>query len=376
MNIKSQHQHEEQYQQLSAEIDYSLAAPPRLNPVSVTRASRARRPHLGFENTSKSKNRNRKPALAQAQGLSFKPIVFLKERGDQNLATNDGTTAEQGESINIPDRTNENANTKFATGAPNPQLQSAWATDFFAQQETCVKKASKWTTNTGVFQDDGNKNVHENAGASSNKNVISNTNPNPNPSTNSSNTISITDGDDEEKYWDTGYDPRQPTDYNVYTESLECGLESRDWWLYLQDLASDIGVSSQIGTDRDLVNGISDNDEKKVNVQYSNDVKTGATASPSYGQSHGPNNYNYSYNHESLQEQLPPPPSQETKIPKPEKKDFAKRILLRYGWTPGQGLGVQDRQGITKALRLKLNRNRSGGMGGRGRIIDKNKLNK
>lgn len=128
----------------------------------------------------------------------------------------------------------------------------------------------------------------------------------------------------ESKYWDEDYDPSKPTDFNKYRESEEWMLEEHDWKLYLE-----------------------------ANDRKSDDPHRETIPIPvSPPKSSSLNN-----------------PTNDTPSTQP-KTDFAKRLLMKYGWKPGQGLGSQDRQGITKALRLAPVRR---GARGRGRIIDKNK---
>jgi splicing factor 45 len=45
----------------------------------------------------------------------------------------------------------------------------------------------------------------------------------------------------------------------------------------------------------------------------------------------------------------PPPPAEQTRSSRPGQKGFAERLLKRYGWSKGQGLGA-DGTGITTAI--------------------------
>jgi hypothetical protein len=81
---------------------------------------------------------------------------------------------------------------------------------------------------------------------------------------------------------------------------------------------------------------------------------------------------------------LPPPattsetdPEQQQRTTRPGQKDFARRLMAKYGWTKGTGLGASA-SGITSALRVQVEKRRrkpdseGGGFaepGGRGRII-------
>lgn len=121
---------------------------------------------------------------------------------------------------------------------------------------------------------------------------------------------------DTDEYWDAEYDPAAPTDYKLYCGSSEHETEQTDFRLFIENLT---GMAH---------------------------AQTGATTTTI---------------------------TQENKAPVAVHGDpeFAKRILLRYGWVPGQGLGAHaDRRGITKALRLAPVRGARGS--GRGRIIDRN----
>jgi hypothetical protein len=82
---------------------------------------------------------------------------------------------------------------------------------------------------------------------------------------------------------------------------------------------------------------------------------------------------------------LPPPPTNPSDAPdvgqertnRPGKKGFAQRLMAKYGWTKGSGLGASE-SGITSALRVQVEKRRrkpdaeGGGFaepGGRGKII-------
>ncbi|KAK4121326.1 hypothetical protein N657DRAFT_125080 [Parathielavia appendiculata] len=72
------------------------------------------------------------------------------------------------------------------------------------------------------------------------------------------------------------------------------------------------------------------------------------------------------------------PDEQQNRTTRPGQKDFARRLMAKYGWTKGSGLGASA-SGITSALRVQVEKRRrkpdaeGGGFadpkGGRGRII-------
>ncbi|KAH6840662.1 hypothetical protein B0I37DRAFT_438010 [Chaetomium sp. MPI-CAGE-AT-0009] len=82
------------------------------------------------------------------------------------------------------------------------------------------------------------------------------------------------------------------------------------------------------------------------------------------------------------QPQTQPPPeavAQEERTTRPGQKGFAQRLMAKYGWTKGSGLGAAE-SGITTALRVQVEKRKrrpdaegggfvAGGGGGRGRII-------
>lgn len=127
-------------------------------------------------------------------------------------------------------------------------------------------------------------------------------------------------------YWDETYTPQRPTDYKVYRDSHEWVSEETDWRLYLESLTG-VPMASVMPRVPPTTTTLA------AVAADSGSVLDGTVGSKEYVH------------------------------------DFAKRILVKYGWKPGQGLGAEDRQGITKALRLAPVKR---GVRGRGRIIDKN----
>jgi hypothetical protein len=76
-------------------------------------------------------------------------------------------------------------------------------------------------------------------------------------------------------------------------------------------------------------------------------------------------------------QQPPQPPQEEERTLLPGQKNFAQRLMAKYGWTKGTGLGATE-SGITTALRVHVEKRRRkpdsegggfAGPGGRGRVI-------
>jgi splicing factor 45 len=53
---------------------------------------------------------------------------------------------------------------------------------------------------------------------------------------------------------------------------------------------------------------------------------------------------------------------------RPGQKGFAERLLGKYGWTKGSGLGASG-TGITTALKVKVDKSKNTGAGARGKIL-------
>ena len=124
--------------------------------------------------------------------------------------------------------------------------------------------------------------------------------------------------------YDQDYDPLRPNDYHEYTNSEEREYENEDWRQYLlmikNDYTNDDIDNERQGLDYEQINDQSDDEDERPDGR-----------------------------------QVP-------------QKSVASKILGRYGWKPGQGLGVSS-DGIVKALRFVVNKKRPGS----GRIVDKNK---
>lgn len=136
----------------------------------------------------------------------------------------------------------------------------------------------------------------------------------------------------ESEYWDADYDPSMPTDYKTYKDdSIEIMREAVDWSLYLEVYYSTSTIPA---------------------------ASTTSATAPGQGEGAEPATEEGAGKDGVVQ----------------YKHNFGKRILLKQGWSQGQGLGASaQRQGILKPIRMKAERNR--GRRGYGRIVDSNKNN-
>ncbi|KAK9325924.1 hypothetical protein V1517DRAFT_127131 [Lipomyces orientalis] len=206
--------------------------------------------------------------------------------------------------------------------------------------------------------------------------------------------------------WESAYDPLRPNNYDEYLQSEEKFMEDEDWREFLLNLKKrrEEGSVSQ------------ENEEMEVEIKEENaDVKDASRMptseaeddeTPSLGrldeQSNrsstqpsfvAPISFMASYQDEQSSTSIakapviftgakeghnegdesdyipPPPPSPPSNKPreKTAKETFAKRLLTKYGWTPGTGLGATS-GGITKALHFSADKS----MKGHGKIVDKN----
>lgn len=149
--------------------------------------------------------------------------------------------------------------------------------------------------------------------------------------------------------WDEDYDPMVPNDYAEYQQSDEKMVENDDWRGYLIDLRNgDIHdpIMSSGGEIRFALEGTRAEDEEDI-------LKDNDDYERLYG---GPDDDDEEDSQENGDG-----------IRTAGKKNFASRLLKKYGWKPGQGLGSSS-DGIVSALRITMNKKRPGS----GKIIDKN----
>lgn len=129
-------------------------------------------------------------------------------------------------------------------------------------------------------------------------------------------------------YWDQDYDPEEPNIYKEYIHSEEKLAEEEDWEDYLArwELNPNAASSTSI----------------EFTKSTESDDKTG-----------------------SMEEE---PSSVNDPEPVPDKSGIGSRLLQKYGWKPGKGLGASE-DGIVNPLHFSKNKRRPGS----GRIVDKNK---
>ncbi|KAB5554415.1 hypothetical protein GE09DRAFT_1286977 [Coniochaeta sp. 2T2.1] len=209
----------------------------------------------------------------------------------------------------------------------------------------------------------------------------------------------------QETDWDEIYDPARPTNIEEYLRSDEKIREVQDWKTVLY--AHRRKATRQKSEDTDMAS-----DEEEARPSMGNQF----APPPSYGFAPPPppepssvppaETAEEAYARRlALSRQVPPPPPQEesgtvsrapvryspppasnspdTEMPDlppagpPSKSGFAARIMSKYGWTKGTGLGAEG-EGITTALRVQVEKRRrkadaeGGGFaepGGRGKII-------
>ncbi|KAK9461236.1 uncharacterized protein V1516DRAFT_675385 [Lipomyces oligophaga] len=136
--------------------------------------------------------------------------------------------------------------------------------------------------------------------------------------------------------WDDDYDPRRPNNYEEYKNSEEQYLEEEDWREFL------IGLQKKRS---------SESEQAPVSLSAS-PVPEASADEPESALSRT----DVMYRQPNIQDQ--------PRLITP-KETFAKRLLSKYGWTPGQGLGATN-TGITKPLRFSADKSKKG----HGKIID------
>ncbi|KAK9369580.1 hypothetical protein V1509DRAFT_619898 [Lipomyces kononenkoae] len=194
--------------------------------------------------------------------------------------------------------------------------------------------------------------------------------------------------------WDDAYDPLRPNNYEEYRQSEEKFMEDEDWREFLLNLKRRQGQANLSpeneeredvaeGEEEDLshlVAGADDatpsparpaDDSNRQFTQLSFVRSASDNQDPSsiakppvmYTQNEEMNNDdNQSDYNTSLLSSESNKPREKT-----AKETFAKRLLAKYGWTPGTGLGATS-DGITKALHFSADK----AVKGRGKIVDKN----
>ncbi|KAK9446464.1 uncharacterized protein V1518DRAFT_423811 [Limtongia smithiae] len=164
--------------------------------------------------------------------------------------------------------------------------------------------------------------------------------------------------------WDDSYDLARPNSYEEYIQSEEKYMEDEDWRAFLLDLKL-----------RNEQRGRQEKSKKREADSESEEEEEMARLS--FGASRIPSQFEYAdettISRAPLRyaKELPSPPSQEPAVlpsaPENKRQTFAKRLLTKYGWAPGTGLGA-DNNGIATALHFSANKNRKG----HGKIVDRN----
>jgi hypothetical protein len=128
-------------------------------------------------------------------------------------------------------------------------------------------------------------------------------------------------------YWDEDYDPARPNVYKEYIHSEEKLAEEEDWEDYLAqwELGSDANSAKPIEFTKST-----ESEDKSESIE------------------------------ETSFHSKPEPVS--------DKKGIGSKLLQKYGWKPGKGLGASE-DGIVNPLRFSTHNKRPGS----GRIVDKNK---
>lgn len=158
--------------------------------------------------------------------------------------------------------------------------------------------------------------------------------------------------DPELKYWDETYDSMQPNKLINYENSQEFLMELDDWKDYLLHLNENSVLEFVEAEDKDMrEKEIEEKDDKDEEYEDEDEDEN-----------------------EIIFEEYPDfagksksmvPDNDRTSIKKTN--NMGQRLLQKYGWKPGTGLG-RESSGITKPLKFSMSRRRPG----MGRIVDKN----
>ncbi|CAN6605079.1 hypothetical protein TRVA0_002S05072 [Trichomonascus vanleenenianus] len=146
----------------------------------------------------------------------------------------------------------------------------------------------------------------------------------------------FTFGNKRHPYWDEDYDPSKPNIFEEYAGSDEQMNEEYDWQDYLADLVREkvefVGpkYTTTGNDDNEKALDESDNEDAAIDTSKANENDAIDFKAPT--------------------------------------ESFASKLLKKYGWKPGNGLG-SNQSGISKVLKFVPSRKRPG----TGRIIDKNR---
>ncbi|KAK9456465.1 hypothetical protein V1511DRAFT_497640 [Dipodascopsis uninucleata] len=193
--------------------------------------------------------------------------------------------------------------------------------------------------------------------------------------------------------WDDTYDPAQPNHYEHYIQSDERFMEDEDWKDFLLNLKSQRKwrgrkesrspfcspspkINPMFAPPIDLYSSAMRPENDGENTESALLIPSERLSSPLHENtceiqndsstviSSAPVIYDKSINKSlSISEVKANEPSRQ----KSTKETFAKRLLSKYGWTPGSGLGANS-TGITKALHFSADKR----VKGHGKIIDRN----
>lgn len=162
--------------------------------------------------------------------------------------------------------------------------------------------------------------------------------------------------------WDDTYDPMLPNRYEEYKQSEEKFAEDEDWRSYLLDMKA--RKEGRSGADEE------EEEEQEEEREELEDMAKNRFAPPPTYENQNADLGNATISAEPiiyLQPDRTPPSVADQPRVKSAKETFAKRLLTKYGWTPGEGLGASS-TGITKALHFSADKKKAG----HGKILDKN----
>ncbi|KAK9479930.1 hypothetical protein V1514DRAFT_290525 [Lipomyces japonicus] len=172
--------------------------------------------------------------------------------------------------------------------------------------------------------------------------------------------------------WEDSYDPMRPNSYEDYQKSEEKYAEDEDWRDFLIDLQNKTRSRSTQLSDRSSDSG---NDENRNEAPARRSAMI-FTKSQTHEEDNKTNSAHISREpivYAQAQQGQNPDVNVKDDEPslngptRPDRSTFAKRLLSKYGWTPGTGLGASS-EGITKALHFSADKKQKGF----GKIIDKN----